>query len=95
MTKTCSVVAEIFVDKKMIESRSWKEVDVMKTSHTRGWARRRFNQYLKDFASCGLSDKVIQAYWRCDHGAPSYTSYAGRLSGVRGKVMAKSGIFDQ
>lgn len=92
----CHVEAEIIVDGKVVRSKTWPDLDVMKTSSTRAWATRQFNIFLKDFSSCDIGrDKVIRAEWTARYGAAQGNmSINGILSGVNGKTMARRGIFE-
>lgn len=95
MAKTCKVVAEITVDGKVMKSKTWPAVDVMKMSATRGWVRRYFNAYLKDFASCPIGqDKIIRAHWIAYYGPPSNDIIRGDLSGLNGTVRRQAGVFE-
>lgn len=47
MTSFCKVDAEIRIDGKVAKSKSWPEVDVMKTGVTRAWTTRQFNAFLR------------------------------------------------
>lgn len=90
---TCAVTVELMVDQKVVQTRRWPKIDVMRTASTRAWATRRFREVLKDFdRTNGLRNKVITVEWRrC---IPGGMTLKGRRSGVKGREMAKTGIFD-
>jgi hypothetical protein len=96
MTAFCKVDAQVRVDGKVIKSRTWPEVDIMKTSVTRAWATRQFKAFLKDFANCDIGrDKVIRVEWIARYGeAQGHMSVSGWLSGVNGRAMTRRGVFE-
>lgn len=95
MSKTCKVVAEITVDGKVMKSKTWPAHNVMKTSATRGWVRRHFNAYLKDFGSCLIGhNKIIRASWTAYYGPPGNEMLTGELSGLNGTVRRQKGVFE-
>jgi hypothetical protein len=68
----------------------------MKTSTTRAWTRRFFNQYIQDFgATTGLRDKVIRAEWRAYYGPPCNSIVRGTISGLRGVTSHETGVFER
>lgn len=90
--KTCEVTVDVFVDQKIMKTKTWRRLDVMKTSFTRGWATRQFNTFLRDFGACDMgNDKIIFVEWVCHLGG--YGTIRGTLSGVNGKTMSRRGIF--
>ena len=95
MTTFCRVEAEITIDGKVRKSKVWPECDVMKTGVTRAWTTRQFNAFLKANNNFLGKDKIVRAWWesRCgeDRG---YTRLTGTISGVRGQVMARRGMFE-
>lgn len=96
MINFCKVEVEITVDGKVIKSRVWPEVDIMRTGYTRAWATRQFNAFLKDFAASGWRDKVIRAYWTAHHGeAQGYGCVRGSMGGVNGFVSTRRGVFEE
>jgi hypothetical protein len=93
--RTCKIVAEITVDGKVMKSKTWPAYDVMKMSATRGWVRRHFNSYLKDFAVCLIGqDKIIRANWTAYYGPPDHSIVRGELSGLNGTVRQQRGVFE-
>lgn len=96
MTKFCKVDAEIRVNGVVTKSKSWPEVDVMKTSVTRAWVTRQFNAFLKDFAACDFGrDKIVRAEWIARYGeAQGHMSVSGWMSGVNGRVLCRRGVFE-
>jgi hypothetical protein len=96
MVSFCKVDAEIRVNGEVVKSRSWPEVDIMKTGVTRAWTTRQFNRTLNDFASCDLGEhKVIRAEWIARYGeAQGHMSVSGWISGTKGRVMARRGVFE-
>lgn len=93
----CRVNAELRVDSKLMWSRLWEQVDIMHTGGTRGVARRKFNEWLKDLGPGCLigKDKVITMYWEAFYGPPNYTRITGALSGVNGRTMRMDGMFER
>lgn len=96
MATFCKVEAEIRVNGEVTKSKSWPEVDVMKTSVTRAWATRQFNAFLKDFAACDFGkDKIVRAEWIARYGeAQGHMSVSGWISGVNGRVLMRRGVFE-
>lgn len=93
--KTCTITVELFVSGTSMLLKRWENVDIMKTSHTRGYATRIFNKWLADFdATYGLQEKVIRVEWNCRYDDDSY-SFRGKLAGTKGRKVTQSGIFDQ
>jgi hypothetical protein len=94
VAKTCTITAEVYVgrdergDRKLLETKTWRDVDIMKTSHSRGWCTRQFNlhwQWRKRDASICVS-------WECRHDDNGVRFY-GELRGVN-SIKIKDGIFD-
>jgi hypothetical protein len=88
-TRTCKVVCQVFVDRKLVETKTWPAVDVMKTSVTRAWATRQFNRYRQAFPK----DRVVSVEWDAAYGEPDHSYIHGRLSGVNSHVYRR-GIFE-
>lgn len=84
----CYVVAEINVG-GVTTQRVWPTMDIMKTSTSRGWTTRKFNERMKIAAR----DEIVTATWVASYGPPSYTRVSGRLVGVNGRVH-RHGVFD-
>jgi hypothetical protein len=91
--RTCKIDVEVFVNRKVIKTKTWAACDVMKTGHTRAWATRQFNAFLKDFSECDIGkDKVVHVEWTADYGNTGRIN--GWISGVNGKTLARRGIFE-
>lgn len=89
---TCRINAEVRVADKVIKTKCWPECDVMKTRATRAWATRQFNRVLKDLNEC---DKPVAVYWEAHYGeAAGFHLSKGRLGGINGRVLSRTGIFD-
>ena len=87
----CKVEAEIRVDDKIVKSRVWPECDIMKTSVTRGWTTRQFNNFLR----LASQNEIVTAQWFAIYGeAQGYNRLQGRLSGVHGNLMGRWGVFE-
>lgn len=88
---TCHVTVEVTIDGKLIERREWPAVDVMKASHTRGWATRQFNLHW----AWRKRDKPILVRWEARYDeAQGHTRLTGMLSGVN-SIRRKHGIFEE
>lgn len=93
MTVFCKVDAEIRLNGNVIHSKSWPEVDVMKTGSTRAWATRQFNKFLKLYAE--TEDRVVRVEWIARYGeAQGHISVSGWASGAKGRVMSRRGVFE-
>jgi hypothetical protein len=94
--KTCSVTVRVYVGRSTeygamgdpTETRTWKGLDIMKLSHTYGWATRQFNVQW----SCRKRDVPIRVEWECRHDDGNYRG-TGSLSGVN-SIRTKRGIFE-
>lgn len=85
-TCTCTVI--VSVGDKIVETKTWKKVGIMRTSHTRAWATRQFNRLRP------LIDTKIFVEWECmhdDHEAG--LRFTGSLA-RRNSLIIKRGIFD-
>lgn len=93
---TCKIVVEVCVDRKVVTSKTWPACDIMRTGHTRGWATRQFNAFLKDFNECPIGkDKIISVEWVAQYGeAQGHQRITGRLGGVNGRALSRRGIFE-
>lgn len=88
--RTCHVTVDVLIDGKIIEQREWPAVDVMKTSHTRGWATRQFNMHWK----WRKRDKIIRVDWTARYGAEQgHAVIRGSLSGVN-NLRHRRGVFE-
>lgn len=84
--RTCIITATVSVNGTVIETKVWVDVDIMKTSHTRGWCTRRFKALR---AQHGYGVPVV-VYWESYDGNNRFT---GTLSGS-GNINVKRGMFE-
>lgn len=95
--KTCSVTVRVFLGNACgyeyngppHEVRTWKDVDIMKLSHTYGWATRQFNMHW----NWRKRDVPIRVEWECRHDDGNYRG-VGSLSGVN-NMKTRRGIFEE
>ena len=91
--KTCSITARVYVgrdprgDRKLVETKNWRDVDIMKTSRSRGWCTKQFNLHWQ-WRKPGVS---ICVTWECTY--KDGTRFYGELRGVN-SLKIKEGIFD-
>ncbi len=87
---TCHITVEVTVGGKLVETREWPAVDVMKTSHVRAWATRQFNLHWM----WRKPDVIIHVNWTLRHGPKQgHTILRGSLSGVN-NLRHKRGYFE-
>lgn len=88
---TCNIVAEFFVDTTKMDRREWKDVDIRKTAHSRGWTTRYVNKYLK----MAPKGKIVTAKWECLYNQPETNlRFTGMLVGINGKLTRRIGVFE-
>ena len=86
--KTCTVTAKVYIGGELKDSRQWSGLDIMKTSHTRGWCTRQFNLHW----NWRKRDVHIRVEWDCRYDDQNH-HFQGVLSGVN-NLRLRRGIFD-
>lgn len=91
--KTCKVEATIRIGGVVTAHKTWPACDIMDTSRTRAWARRKFNKALLDMSQLLVNqDNVVVLDWRADYGGGIRNE--GRIAGKDGEIFVMRGIFE-